>query len=303
MSALAGLVPLLVELGDTKRVRMAARPGSLAEQAFRRSWAALVAGEAHERVALRETAALAACCRAGPLDAATLADVGLDEDGRRRVLTAALDEVAGPLEPDLHVALVVAIDPTGGPAGVAPALVDVLEAQPRAGATRPGRGRLVLEPPESHADHCMAVATFGVLLAHREDAPVGDVFLAGLAHHLHNVHLPDAGFTGEELLGSALPTVVRTCTDRVLATLPDALAGRIRPLLDQIASDETPVARTFHAADVLDRVLQQRHYARAAGFTLDRALSDLELVHPGPVQALQLRVLDEAGVWSTPALV
>ena len=39
------LTPLLGELSDLKRVRVAGRPGSLAEQAFRRGWRRLVAGE------------------------------------------------------------------------------------------------------------------------------------------------------------------------------------------------------------------------------------------------------------------
>ena len=295
--SLSERVPLLAELADTKRVRMAGRQGSLAEQAFRRSWSDLVAGAPVEEVAWRETAALVAACRAGALDAQTLGDVGLDAQAARALLVAAIDEVAadrgcaGRLRDAVGAA---------GAGGDPPALTDALEAQPRAGATRPGRGRLVLEPPESHADHCMLVGVFGVLLADREDADAADVFLAGLAHHLHNVHLPDAGFTGEALLGDQLPGVVRRCTDRVLATLPTGLAERTRALLDELADDATATARTFHTADVLDRVLQQRHYARTADFTLDQALGDLELVHPGPVQALQLAVLDEAGLWTSP---
>ncbi len=59
----------------------------------------------------------------------------------------------------------------------------------------------MFEPPENHAEHCLAVAVYGVLLAPRYGADPSVVFLAGLAHHLHNARLPDSGFTGEALLG------------------------------------------------------------------------------------------------------
>ena len=45
LSSCAALRPLLAEIGDAKRVRTAVAPGSLAEQAFARAWARLVAGE------------------------------------------------------------------------------------------------------------------------------------------------------------------------------------------------------------------------------------------------------------------
>jgi hypothetical protein len=57
-----------------------------------------------------------------------------------------------------------------------------------------------------------------------------------------------------------------------------------------------PASQAFHAADVLDRVLQVHHHARAAAFTAAQALDDLELVHDGPVQAFHLDVLRSAGL-------
>ena len=62
-SALAELRPLLTEVGDAKRVRVADAPGSLAEQAFARTWGRLVAGEDGAAVALSETAAAVARAR------------------------------------------------------------------------------------------------------------------------------------------------------------------------------------------------------------------------------------------------
>ena len=57
-----------------------------------------------------------------------------------------------------------------------------------------------------------------------------------------------------------------------------------------------PEAQAFHAADVLDRVLQVHHHARAAAFTADQALVELELVHEGPVQAFHDEVLAASGL-------
>ena len=58
----------------------------------------------------------------------------------------------------------------------------------------------------------------------------------------------------------------------------------------------TPVGRAFHAADVIDRVLQMRHYEQVAQFTTGQALDDMELVHAGPVQAFHTAVLRDAGL-------
>ena len=177
-----------------------------------------------------------------------------------------------------------------------PALAAVLCRQPRAGATAPGRARLVVEPPESHGDHCFTVAAYGVLLAPVFGADPVAPFLVGLAHHLHNVALPDAGFAGEVLLGDALEPLIARLEERELAALPPDLAARLRDVLALRADAQAPESRAFHAADVLDRVLQVHHHARAAAFTADQALDDLELVHAGPVQAFHLDVLAAAGL-------
>ena len=63
-----------------------------------------------------------------------------------------------------------------------------------------------------------------------------------------------------------------------------------------VADAVAPESQAFHAADVLDRVLQVHHHARAAAFTADQALDDLDLVHEGPVQAFHLDVLRSAGL-------
>jgi 5'-deoxynucleotidase YfbR-like HD superfamily hydrolase len=307
------------EIGDLKRVRVAHADGSAAQRAFVRSWTALVDGADPARVAAAECAAAVAGARLAGVDAAVLRECGLSSDEAVDVLGRAVDEVAAGLHPDtvsrLHAALPALVaatpyrlmetcggangsdchhmPPCGGE-GTVPGFVGALCRQPRAGATAPGRPRLIVEPPENHAEHCWAVAVYGALLADDVDADPGDAFLLGLAHHLHNAVLPDAGFAGEMLLGAHLEPVMERLTERELATLPPALADRVRELLACRVDAATPVGRAFHAADVLDRVLQCHHHARAAGFTADQALVDLELVHAGPVADYHHAVLTAA---------
>jgi 5'-deoxynucleotidase YfbR-like HD superfamily hydrolase len=293
--ALAELRPLLTEVGDAKRVRIADAPGSLAEQAFARAWGRLVAGEDAATVALSETAAAVARARLAGIDGAVLRTAGLTDDDARAVLRRGFDEVAGRLDADLRARLRAAL-PLAVPTPRPPALAERLNRQPRAGATAPGKPRVVVEPPESHGDHCLTVAVYGVLVAPVFGADPVAPFLVGLAHHLHNGVLPDAGFAGEVLLGSALDRVVTTLEERELAALPGPLAERLRTVLRLRADAGAPESQAFHAADVLDRVLQVHHHARAAAFTASQALDDLELVHAGPVQAFHLDVLAAAGL-------
>jgi 5'-deoxynucleotidase YfbR-like HD superfamily hydrolase len=285
LAPLAGLRPLLAEIGDAKRVRVADRPGSLAEQAFARAWARLVSGEDVTAVAVSETAAAVARARLAGIDAGVLTTAGLSDE----------EALAGPLGTGLRDRLRAALGPLPSP-GTPPALAGALNAQPRAGATAPGKQRIVVEPPESHGDHCLTVAVYGALLAPVVGADPVEPFLLGLAHHLHNVVLPDAGFAGEVLLGDALEPVTARLEERELAALPGPLAGRVREVLALRPAADVPAARAFHAADVLDRVLQVHHHARAAAFTASQALDDLELVHAGPVQAYHLDVLAAAGL-------
>jgi 5'-deoxynucleotidase YfbR-like HD superfamily hydrolase len=99
------------------------------------------------------------------------------------------------------------------------------------------------------------------------------------------------------LLGlDVLPELFGRLEQEALAELPPPLAARIDALLPHRAGADTPVARTFHAVDVLDRVLQMVSHARQAAFTVDQATDELELVHDGPVQAFQQDVLAQAGL-------
>lgn len=300
-SPVAPLVPLLTEIGDLKRLRTADGEGSLAERAFRRSWSAVVAGEPVGEVARRETAATVAATRLGGIDARVLRRSGLDGDEAVNVLRRSYDSVADALPEPLGAELREALGLLGGTgdeselAGL-PSFVGALARQPRAGATAPGKPRIMLEPPESHADHCATVAFYGVLLSGHFGAEPGEVFLAGLAHHLHNAVLPDAGFAGEELLGDHLGLIFEGLTDEAISELPEGVGDEVRSALGLVGHAESAGARAFNAADVIDRVLQMRHYARAAAFTLDQALDDLDLVHEGPLKGFHEEVLGEAGL-------
>ena len=296
-TVLAPLVPLLSEVGDLKRVRTADAEGSLAERLFRRSWASLVAGEDPKRVARREAAAAVAAARLGGIDAGILHRCGLDAAYALDVLERGFDAAAGALPEPLRTELRGTLGSERiDAANALPGFVGALARQPRAGCTRPGRPRLVLEPPESHADHCAAVAVCGVLLSESFGAQPAAVFVAGLAHHLHNAVLPDAGFTGEELLGEELERIVDRLNGEALAALPRNLADMVQGSLQLVGHAGSPEARAFNAADVLDRVLQMRHYARMAQFTMDQALDEMDLVHEGPLKDFHERVLAEAGL-------
>lgn len=293
LGGVGALTPLAAELGDLKRIRDASSADSLAVRAFRRAWGRLAAGEPARDVALSVTADALAAARLGGIDRAVLDHAGVADP--LVILQCSFDEVTGPLDPALRAAL---RDRLGSlaEAGPAPAFAEALIRQPRAGATCPGKPRLILEPPENHGDHCLVVAVLGSVLAGHYGADPAVAFVAGLAHHLHNAVLPDSGFAGEILLGDELGPLMRRLFDRELATLPAAVARVVRAALATIGDANTPEGRAFNAADVMDRVLQMRQYDRVASFTTFQALDDLELVHAGPLQAFHQAVLAEAGL-------
>ena len=300
---LARLVPLLSEIGDLKRLRAAGRAGTHAEGVFRRSWAALLAGEPADDVARREAAAGVAAARMGSRDYPMLRRAGLSDEDSKDVLAASLDSVADALPEETRDTLRSALyaSPIAQPPdeGELPTFVGLLARQPRAGATAPGKPRIVVEPPEGHADHCAAVALYAVLLAPLYGAESGAPFLVGLAHHLHNAYFPDSGFAGDDLLGDRLDVINSQLQGEVLEEIGGrnpALAEEVSGVLPLVYRTDTPEAKAFQAADVLDRILEQRHHARKAAFTLEDALGEMALVHEGPTQAFHLEVLDGSGL-------
>lgn len=294
---LGGLTRLFGEMGDLKRVRAAHISGSLTEVAFRESWSALISGEDPERVALGVTAKFVAAARLGGLDRGVLLRGGLSDAEATAVLRDSFDSVSKPIPSRVSSLLREALSwHVIAGRDAPPAFAGALARQPRAGCTRPGRPRLVLEPPESHADHCQTVAVYAVLLADLFGSEPHEAFMAGLAHHLHNAGMPDAGFTGEMMLGEHLPSMMGRFTDEALEELPGGLRSGIRAVLSRIGDADDPLGRAFNAADVIDRVLQMRHYAREASFTMDQALEEMDLVHDGPVKAFHETVLSRSGL-------
>lgn len=288
-------LPLFRELGDLKRIRSAQAPGSIAERLFVAAWAALVRGEAADAVMARTVAAALVSARLGDIDAAAMATLGIGNDAPA-ILERAFDEIVPTLPADLYARLRGALV-VGRPApGSVPPFVSKLARQPRAGVTCPGRPRILLQPPENHAEHCLMVAVYGVLASGWHGADPAAVFVAGLAHHLHNADMPDSGYSGEMLLGGALDAAIANARAAALAELEDRLRATVEAAIAPIGGDAAPEARAFHVADVLDRVLEIEQFTRAARLTMDVVLGDYGLVHDGPVKAFHDRILADAGL-------
>ena len=291
-------LPFFRELGDLKRIYSAKAPGSIAERLFVSGWAALVRGDSPALVMRQVVASALVAARLGDLDLATLTALGLG-DRAAGVLERAFDEVTGDLAADLRSDLRAAL-PLGRPAtGDTPDFVGKLTRQPRAGVTCPGKSRILLQPAENHAEHCLMVAVYGVLASPWHGADPVAVFLAGMAHHLHNADMADSGYSGEMLLGDLLDGVIATARQASLDELARANAGladQVRAALSPIGGDATPEARAFHVGDVLDRVLEIEQHGRAARLTMTTVLDDYGLVHDGPVKAFHDRILYDAGL-------
>lgn len=295
------LLPLCRALGDLKRIRSAGRVGSIAERLFAAAWARIASGEAPEAVARGTVRATLIATRLGDLDAGALGQAGIPQQEVGRIQGAGLAQAAVPLDMATRAWLSGGAKPEVAAAAVPlPGFVARLAAQPRAGATHPEHGRLVLEPPESHAEHCGMVAVIGALLAPSWEASPETVFLAGLAHHLHNALLPDSGFAGEVLLGEWLQPAFLRATSLALQELEALPRDRVLAALRVIPDAGTPEGRAFHAADTLDRVLQVEHHLRAAGTTMDFVLREMELVHAGPTRTFQDAVLMRFGLMPQP---
>ena len=295
------MLPLLRELNDLKRL-YATNLGSssLATQIFRGACLPMSNGRSLE--AAEWTTALLAAGRLGAISPEVLALAGIPAEEMKAVfdrsldahecLSAALREALKAHTSNLEGRL------EGNFNYSKEHWADRLCSSPRAGATCPGKPRIALEPAEMHSDHCMLVAVYGFLIADIFNSSREDAWLIGLCHHFHNAFLPDAGFTGEMLLGNQIDRVVRNFRNRALVSVHASYRQRVEHLLAEIASDTSPLARTFHAADTIDRVVQMEHYERSAQFRVSQALNDLDLVHESPVQAFQKDLLESVGILS-----
>lgn len=296
MSLNPALLPLLRELGDLKRIRSAGADGTIGTRLFEAGWSAWLAGESPEDVAYRAMAMALAAARLGDLDHATLGRLGLPDDERLRVLKRSVDELARPLDEALVAALKNWLDAPLAAGQNLPAPIVALRDQSRAGVTGPGRPRIMLQPEENHAEHSLVVALYAGLLAPNYDADPAEAFWHGMIHHLHSAAMPDAGFMGEILLGGSLNDVIKSARRLALDDLPKDAAQICRDHLSAIANDNTATARAFHAADVIDRVIEIEQHLKRSAVTMPLVLDEYGLVHDGPVKAFHDRVLDEIGL-------
>ena len=290
------ILPLLKELGDLKRIRSAGRAGSIATRLFEAGWSAYLAGEEPNGVAERAIAQGLAATRLGDLDYDTLLTLGLSGADALAVLENAVDEVGGALNPWLTARLKTRLAEPLPVAGALPACLVALREQPRAGVTGPGRPRIMLQPEENHSEHSFLVALYAGLLAPFYSADPGRAFWHGMVHHLHSAAMPDAGFTGEVLLGDRLDDVIDTARRLAVAQLPDPAAAMAREHFEAIADDTTASARAFHAADVIDRVLEIDQHLKRSSVSMGLVLDDYGLVHDGPVKTFHDKVLLEVGL-------
>ncbi len=312
---LPALVPLAREFNTLKRVHAAGRPGSWAARAFARAWGRLAAGQPAGDVARRELVAAVVATRLGAIDAEFFASERVSQTHVYRILRRGWHAAAAALTPEGQALLRAGVGQGAGDLTAhvaqtylaaheiplpAPGFVARLAEQPRAGPTRPGTPRLMLVPAESHAEHCWAVAVTAALLAPAYGADPAAVFVAGLAHHLPNAWLPDAGDAADVALDGELAEMLPALRARALAELPGDVRAAVERALEVPPATGTPDARAFHAADALDRVLEMEWFARAAAFTLDDALGEgpgaFNVLHPGPNQAVERAALRAAGL-------
>ena len=294
---LAPMVPLFWEIGNLKRVRPAYLTVSFAEDLFLQSWKSIAGGADVRDVAIKIVADAVAAARLGAINADVLRRAELNETEIQTILERSFNLSSAPIEKnlrgELRAALMCEFD--AGETN-APPFAEKLARQPRSGATKPNAPRLIFDQPENHAEHIITVAIYAVLLAPYFDADVATVFLIALSHHFHNADLPDAGFAGEELLGEFLTVIFSNLREQCLRELPINLHESIKRTFVLTENAASPEARAFHAADVIDRVLQMRHHAETNEFNLKYALEEMELVHAGAVQAFHYDVLRAASL-------
>lgn len=300
-SEISDRLGLLRELNDLKRLyAYNLGASSFATAVFRQACEAISSGQPLQADVW--CTAIVSAARLGAITPEVLRDVGLDESERINVIANAISE-HGALPQDLLDSLLTAsyaLDKVSGPIPAGADWVERLAAAPRAGPTCPGKPRIALEPAEMHSDHCAIVAVYAYLLADVFGAAREDAWLIGLCHHFHNAYLPDAGFTGEVMLGGHLEQVIEVTRARVIESLPETISERVAELFREIDSAGSPLAKTFHAADTIDRVVQMEHYQRSSEFRVRDALLELNLVHEGAAQAFQYELLASIGLLPEP---
>ena len=297
--SLSDLIPLCREIGNLKRIRAAESSDSLAARMFERAWEKINDGEAVRSVAVAIVAEAVCTANLGAIDAQVLRRAALSDDEIETILIHAFNSVAAPIDENFCVELRgrirnLAHESESQKRHSPLRFVENLKNQPRSGATKTGAPKRIFDQPENHAEHCLAVAVIGALLAGRFAAMPETVFLIALIHHFHNAYLPDSGFAGEEALSEFLPRVFDSFRRECLREVPENLHETIWTQFEAIEAADTPEAKAFHAADVFDRVLQMLHHAETNEFTLRYAMEEAELVHAGAVRDFHYDALRRA---------
>lgn len=312
VSYLSELIPLLSELQDLKRQQPAGFAYSITTTFFRESWyRILYTEEPLENVALRMTTkALIAILLPG-LEASFFKDTHIAEKeavqvykdalykSSHLILQASLYDQLEAWIPEIVREYYLFFDQSRKPEYTFEDnhFVHQLCKQPRAGATYPGKPRMLLLPPEMHSDHCFNVGIYAVLLAPYYNSDYGDVFLTGLSHHLHNALLPDCGFSGEMILEAYLDRIKVKSQKKYLRSFSALLKNKICSAIRDHEDLRIPAGQTSTIADVFDRVLDVKWRTKAVNVTDVTILDDLNLVHEGPVQQFQYNALQKAGLW------
>ncbi len=282
------LGPALGEVAALKRVPShAGQHRSIADEGFRRAWTALLDGDPPELVALTELAFAAAQITIAPVDAAQLGHAGVSPDDRRTIYFNAATRVLGDL-PEAVAGRVAAIVEGRASSGDGPQFVELLATQARAGALREGAARLIMPPEEMQSEHAWSVAVMGALLQQARGETTATALLLGLAHHLGDAYTTTRD---PALDDDALEQAQARSIQRALEQCPADLAEAVEAALSRRADLSDTAGAAFVAADLIDRVLQQRHYANLAGFSLSDAMDAREFATPGPLRDFQLEVL------------
>ncbi|UOM35179.1 hypothetical protein [Acuticoccus sp. I52.16.1] len=282
------VAPALAEIAALKRVPgLADAHRSLADEGFRRAWTALLDGEAPETVALAEVAFAAVQIAIAPVDASQLRFAGVEPEDRRTVYANAAARMMGDLPEPVADRLAEIVEGTA-PTGEGPQFVELLATQPRAGALREGAARLIMPPEEMQSEHGWCVGVIGGLLQRQRGEPAAGAFLLGLAHHLGDAYtMTSATDLSAAQLQQARARSERRALEQCAGDLAEALEAGLAAREDVAA----PSVGAFVAADLIDRVLQQRHYANLAGFSLSDAMDAREFAAHGPLYDFQLDVL------------
>ncbi|WP_116105724.1 hypothetical protein [Lewinella sp. IMCC34191] len=297
---------LFAELQDLKRLQPAHYPFSISTHLFRLSWHRWINGEDVVVIARDVLLKALLSVRFPGLDGRFYAVARLTGERTEEILREALrmtvedaisEELYTELSEHLSGMLPALTAPRYPSEGELPAPLEALCRQPRAGATHPDRPRLVLLPPEMHSDHCLLTAVYAAIMADQYGGNRGTVFLAGLAHHLHNAYLPDCGFAGEICLGPDLDDIVNRCRGEALQHFDAEQREAIRHALTFHESIARPEGKAISAGDVMDRVLDVKWRTRAAAVTDATVLGELDLVHPGPLKDFQSELLQASGLW------